>query len=68
MKGIHREIERARGDLDEALGDLEVAARRLTTVEHWKNAAAGAVRKRPVTIVAAAFVAGLWLGRPKRRR
>ena len=68
MKEIHQEIDKARGDLDVALGDLEIAARRLATTEHWKNAAASFVRKRPVTVVSAAFVLGLFLGRPRRRR
>lgn len=63
---IHREIERARDDLETALGDLEIAARRLATPAHWKQAAGNAFRKRPMTVLAVAALAGMWLGRRKR--
>lgn len=67
VTAIHREIEKARGDFDDAIGDLEIAARRLATAEHWKTAANNAFRKRPFTILAVAALTGMWLGRPKRK-
>lgn len=66
MTEIHREIDRARDDLEVALGDLEVAARRFATVDHWKAAAGRAFRRRPGTFLAAAALAGFWMGRPRR--
>lgn len=68
MTEIHREIDRARDDLGVALGDLDLAARRLATAEYWKAAAGRAFRRRPGTVLAVAALAGFWLGRPRRRK
>lgn len=66
MSGRQREIDRARDDLEVALGDLEVAARRLGTRAHWKGVASRAFRRRPVPFLAAAALAGFWVGRRRR--
>lgn len=67
LTAIQREIDRARADLECAVQDLEVAARRYVEPEHWKRALRGAAlrtwRRRPGTILATAFVTGLLLAR-----
>lgn len=61
MTAILAEIDRARTDLEEALGDLGAATRELTPT-HWKTQAAQAFRRQPVRILAVAALAGFWLG------
>lgn len=64
---IQREIDRARDDLEAALGDLQLAAKELTTVRHWRLVAQRAFRKRPGLVLLAAGFVGYRLGRRRGR-
>ena len=66
LSHLQREIERSRRDVAEALVDLEAAARKLTTKEHWLSVAHRVYRDRPWVFIGAAAVLGYRLGRPRR--
>ena len=62
MNAIRSEIDRARTDLEDALGDLEASAQKLTPA-HWKAKAKEAFRRNPGRILAGAAAFGFLLGR-----
>lgn len=61
MNAIRSEIDRARTDFEDALGDLEAAAQKLTPA-HWKMKAEQTYRRNPGRILAGAVAFGFWLG------
>jgi hypothetical protein len=62
LSTIQRDIESARQDISDALGDLEVAARSLATPGHWARVARRFYERRTLIALGAAFGAGYWIG------
>ena len=62
LLSIQREIEASRREIAEAVADLEVAARRLTTADHWKTVGKNVFEQRPVLVLGVAFGLGCLAG------
>lgn len=63
LETIEEDLERARTEVALAVDEVETAARRLATTDYWKSVALRSAQRRPLTVVAGAFVGGWLLGR-----
>lgn len=63
LETIEEDLERARAEVAVAVDEVETAARRLATTDYWKSVALRSAQRRPLTVVAGAFVGGWLLGR-----
>ena len=59
---LQRDIEMTRQEVAAAVMDLEVAAKRLASSEHWKGVAFDTYRQRPYVFLALAAGLGFYLG------
>lgn len=59
---LQRDIEMTRQEIAAAVEDLEVAAKRLTSKDHWKGVAFDTYRARPWAFLALSAGLGFYLG------
>ncbi len=59
---LQRDIEMTRQEIAAAVEDLEIAASRLTSREHWQGVGMNIYRHRPWIFLGASAALGYWLG------